>query len=131
MGQTQPHIPLLHPHPRCFLSKLMAFMFPLAGSSRDLPRCMEMCPTIQWGDHCSSGAAPPYPIPPITSLQHSEGNGFGCRTPSLPEKLEPSRYLAPLQKSPIQIAGLHASAAAATARLKRKSEKKSCIISAR
>lgn len=87
VGQTQPHIPLLHSRPFCFLSKPMAFaplLCSLAGSPRALPHRLEMHPTTQQGDdRWSSGEgvgtsegpqffSPPQPSSHLSAAQEGE-----------------------------------------------------------
>lgn len=155
VGQTQPHIPLLHPRPFCFLSKPMAFApllcAPWQGHLEFCPvawRCiqprngvMTTGPQDKVWELQKVPNSSPHPNPQTTSLQHRRGNDLGCRTPnlgalSIPAELEQSRSSSASPTEPDtgrseRAARLHASAAAATARLNRKSEAKNCISSAR
>lgn len=116
-----------------------------AGSPPDLPRYLEMCLTTQQGNHRSPGEGQEFPMAPnsspsnhLSAAQEEEqprllnpSPQFWCSQPSHGAGAQQVALRLSEGARSQRTAQLHASAAAATARLNRKSEAKNCISSAR
>lgn len=141
-GQAQPHIPLLHLRPFCFLSKLTAsaslLSAPWQGHLKICPvaqRCIQPCSGVTMApqERGEDSRRPLILLPTPTPKQPlcSAGRGMalvaepqtsGLVYSASPWSWSPAGRLAPLQRSPTLAGrsrplGFHASAAAATTRL--------------
>lgn len=148
LGQTQPHVPLPHPDLSCSLSKPVALThdaLPGRATSSSSWTCGQphtgVAPQERGGNFRGPPTLLPHPSTPTASP--FRGSGLSCRPPnlrrgarSLPAELEPSGspWTFPKERDTgrwERSARLHASAAAATARLNGNSEDKTCGNSAR
>lgn len=132
-SDTAPHSPSAPSPSLLFEQADGIYVSPWQGHLKICPvawRCVQPYNGVTTAPQEGSPKSPSYPISPITLCSSVRGMALGAEPQVSPRSWSPAGTLH-LYKSPTQIARLHVSAAAATARLKRKSEKKSCIISAR